>query len=51
MLAVFLVPDFGEKIDVLVTIPSAIVEVSMVGYLLVFGVKTPKSNPRVLAAA
>jgi hypothetical protein len=50
---VFLVPDFdfGEKINVFVTIPSAIAELSMVGYLLVIGVKTAKPVERVLAAA
>src|SRR4029077_16820444 len=41
LLAVFLVPDIGEKINVFVTIPSAIAEISMVLYLLVIGVKTP----------
>jgi len=55
LLAVFLVPDFnfGEKINVFVTIPSAIAEISMVLYLLVVGVKTPKQNrdERILAAA
>jgi hypothetical protein len=39
MLAVFLVPDNGEKINVFVTIPSAIAEISMVVYLLVIGAK------------
>ena len=44
LLAVFLVPDYnlGEKINVFVTLPSAVAELSMVGYLLLFGVKTPK---------
>ncbi len=55
LLAVFLVPDFdlGEKINVFVTIPSAIAEISMVLYLLVIGVKIPKQNrgDRILAAA
>jgi hypothetical protein len=51
LLAVFLVPDAGEKINILVTIPSAIAELSMVGYLLVVGVKTPSPAKRVLAAA
>ena len=32
LLAVFLVPNSSEKINVLVTIPSAIAELSMVGY-------------------
>jgi hypothetical protein len=55
LLAVFLVPDFalGEKINVFVTLPSAIAEISMLLYLLVVGVKTPKQNrdERILAAA
>jgi len=40
LLAVFLSPDYGEKINVLVTIPSAIAEISMVLYLLIIGVRT-----------
>jgi hypothetical protein len=40
LLAVFLLPDTGEKINVLVTIPSAIAEISMLLYLLVVGVRT-----------
>jgi len=51
MLAAFLVPDLGRAIHTFVVIPSAIAELSMVGYLLVVGVKTPKSATRVLAAA
>jgi hypothetical protein len=55
LLAVFLVPDFafGEKINVFVTIPSAVAEISMVLFLLVIGVKIPKQNrdERILAAA
>ena len=53
LLAVFLVPDFdlGEKINTFVTLPSAIAEVSMVVYLLVKGVRTPKHVERILAAA
>jgi hypothetical protein len=51
MLAAFLVPDLGRTIHTFVVIPSAIAELSMVGYLLVVGVKTPKSATRVLAAA
>ena len=51
MVAVFLVPDFGEKINTLITIPSAIAEVSMLLYLLVVGVKTTKpATERILAA-
>ena len=58
LLAVFLSPDLGEKINGLVTMPSAIAELWMVGYLLVIGVKTvepveqaEKPGERVLAAA
>ena len=52
VLAVFLVPDSGEKINTFVTIPSAIAELSMVLYLLVIGVKTPQpAGQRVLAAS
>ncbi|MFI5281778.1 MAG: DUF4386 domain-containing protein [Candidatus Dormibacterales bacterium] len=51
MLAVFLVPDSGERINTFVTIPSAIAELSMVLYLLVIGVKTPTSIERLHAAA
>ena len=40
MLAVFLIPDLGEKINTFVTIPSAIAEIWMLGYLLVIGVRT-----------
>jgi len=51
LLAVFLVPDYGEKINTFVTLPSAIAEISMVLYLLVFGVRTPKLDARLAAAA
>jgi hypothetical protein len=46
LLAVFLVPDYGlgEKINVFVTLPSAVAELSMVGYLLVVGAKAAKQN-------
>ena len=40
MLAVFLIPNFGEKINTFITIPSAIAEIWMLGYLLVTGVRT-----------
>jgi hypothetical protein len=43
VLAAFLVPDVGKAISGYVTIPSAIAEVSMVIYLLVIGVKIPKT--------
>jgi len=51
MLAAFLVPDLGKAIHGYVTIPSAIAEVSMLGYLLVIGVKIPKSEKPIAAAA
>jgi hypothetical protein len=52
LLAVFLAPDAGEKINVFVTIPSAIAEVSMVLYLLAVGVKsTNPATEHILAAA
>jgi hypothetical protein len=42
LLAIFLVPDFGAAIHTFIVIPSAIAELTMVGYLLVIGVKTVK---------
>jgi len=51
MVAVFLAPDSGEKINSLITVPCSIAEIWMLGYLLVFGVRTPKPVERVLAAA
>jgi hypothetical protein len=51
MLALFLVPDFGEKISAFVLIPSEIAEIWMLGYLLVIGVKTPKPDERTPATA
>ena len=50
MLAAFLVPDVSKAIHGFVTIPSAIAEIWMVGYLLVIGVKTGKRAERALAA-
>jgi hypothetical protein len=50
MLALFLVPDFGQKINIFFVIPPAIAEISMVLYLLVIGVKTVKPGKRILAA-
>jgi uncharacterized protein DUF4386 len=51
VLAAFLVPDFGKAIHSYVTLPSAIAELSMVGYLLVIGVKTPQPDEGIAAAA
>ena len=52
LLALFLVPDFGQKIHPFVgVIRTAIAEISMVLYLLVIGVKTVKPDERSLAAA
>src|SRR6266571_8533736 len=54
LLALFLVPDFGQQIHLFVgVIPTTIAEVSMVIYLLVIGVKTVKTSRlenRILAA-
>ncbi len=44
MLALFLVPDFGESVSTYLVIPPIIGEVWMVGYLLVKGVKVPVSG-------
>jgi hypothetical protein len=44
MLAAFLVPDVAQTIHAFVVIPSAIAELSMVGYLLVVGVKTVRPS-------
>ncbi len=41
MLALFLVPGFGERISGFLVIPPTIAEIWMVGYLLVQGVKVP----------
>ena len=50
LLALFLVPDFGQTIHTFVgVIPPALAEVSMVLYLLVIGVKTVKPDERILA--
>ena len=52
--AAFLVPDLGRAIHGFVTIPSAMAEIWMVGYLLVIGVKsveTVKPGERILAPA
>jgi len=49
--AAFLVSDVGKSIHGYVTIPSAIAEVSMLVYLLVIGVKIPKADTRIPAAA
>jgi len=51
LLAAFLIPDLGKAIHGFITLPSAIAELSMVGYLLVIGVKTPKPDERIPAAA
>src|SRR5437870_2351745 len=49
LLALFLVPDFGQQIHLFVgVIPTTIAEVSMVIYLLVIGVKTSRPENRIL---
>jgi len=50
LLGLFLVPDVGQQIHGFVTIPSALAEISMVLYLLVIGVRTPRPENRILAA-
>jgi uncharacterized protein DUF4386 len=47
--AAFLVPDFGKAIHGYITIPSIIAEVWTLGYLLVIGVNTKKSDERIVA--
>jgi hypothetical protein len=44
LLAAFLAPGLNQRIHTWVVIPSAIAEISMVLYLLVFGVKTQKPD-------
>jgi hypothetical protein len=51
VLAAFLLPDLGSAIHGYITIPSAIAELTMVGYLLVIGVRTPRSDERSAVAA
>jgi hypothetical protein len=52
--AAFLAPDFSQNIHAFIVIPCAIAEIWMVGYLLIFGVrtlKTVKPQERILAEA
>ena len=42
LLAQFLVPTLGQQIHGFISIPSALAEISMVLYLLIVGVRTPK---------
>ena len=51
LLAAFLFPELGHKISSFVLIPPIIGEFWMVGYLLVIGVRAPKRDERILAAA
>jgi Domain of unknown function (DUF4386) len=51
MLAAFLLPDLGKAIHGYVTIPSAVAEIWMVGYLLVIGVKTKSQTSTFQTAA
>jgi Domain of unknown function (DUF4386) len=50
MLAAFLAPEFGRVIHGFVVIPCAVAEIWMVFYLLLIGVRTPKT-PAVPAVA
>jgi Domain of unknown function (DUF4386) len=47
LLTAFLVPDMNQKIHAIVIIPSAVAEISMVLYLLVFPLKNVKSEKTV----
>jgi hypothetical protein len=47
LLALFLLPDIGQKIHSVVIIPSAVAEISMVLYLLIMGVKSVKAEQAV----
>ena len=49
MLALFLVPDFGQKVNVLLVIPPTIAEIAMVVYLLAIGVNIVEPRERVPA--
>jgi len=51
MLALFLIPEFGETISAFVVIPPAIAELWMVGYLLVKGVGSSPPTDRAPVAA
>jgi hypothetical protein len=42
LLTAFLIPDFNQKIHIVVVIPLAIAEISMVFYLLIVGLRTQK---------
>jgi hypothetical protein len=44
LLAAFLMSDFSQKAGTIITIPSAIAEIWMVGYLLIVGVRTNKAQ-------
>jgi Domain of unknown function (DUF4386) len=50
VLAAFLLPDIGSAVHGYITIPSALAEITMVVYLLVIGVRTPRPDERALAA-
>lgn len=51
VLALFLVPDVGQRIAPFIVIPSAIAEIWTVAYLLVVGGRAPKPDQRTTAAA
>jgi hypothetical protein len=51
LLAQFLVPDVGQQIHGFITIPSALAEITMVLYLLIIGVRTPKPAEPIPAPA
>jgi hypothetical protein len=51
ILAAFLIPDVGKAIHPILAAPPAIAEIWMLGYLLVFGVRTPAADTAIPAAA
>jgi hypothetical protein len=51
ILAAFLIPDVGKAIHPILAAPPAIAEIWMLGYLLVFGVRTPAPDTATSAAA
>ncbi len=54
MIALFLVPELGARINEIIVIPSTVAELWMVGYLLLKGVRAPRradSAPAMVPAA
>jgi hypothetical protein len=51
IIAAFLSPDLGKAIHPILAAPPAIAEIWMLGYLLIFGVRTPAPDKDIVAAA